>query len=200
MIKPISYEQSSELRDASAFQIKDHIIRLTLSELAGFTITQTRKSYKQACSVAQSLGFEGDTKAAVPFEHNERVGEAVDLIKNGQPLNGQWRDYGVTQLHADGDANDKMLSAINVKKGSLEIRVFDRGPDIQGIDAVDLFDELEEETQRVLVEEKVDVNIITPEATVLRASKGDTIIFNPSLPHMAITLQGPRYSESTFFQ
>lgn len=196
----INYETGRQLLNPDQNTVSEHIEQIVSSGLAGFTITQARKSYKLACKAAKGLGFQGDTKAAVPFEHDARVSEALALINSGQSLEGTWRDYGVTQLHADGDAEDDMLSAVHVRKGKLELRIFERGPAIKKIDAIDLFDELESETQQVLATGKTSDGVLMPDATILSASQGDTLIFNPSQVHMAVTLAGPRYSDSTFFQ
>ncbi len=200
MLTQIAYEAGPRLATQENVDLTAGIGRVLYSGLAGFVIGNARKSYKNVCSVADELGLRGDRKASVPFEHNSRVEEAIGLLRNGSELQGTWRDYGVTQLHADGDEGDQMLSIIRVKKGSFEIRAFERGPGVKGIPAVDLFDVLEGQTGLVLTEDRVDTDMVAARATVLRASKDDIVVFNPSQLHMAITLEGPRLSESTFFQ
>ncbi len=198
MIRAVEFESASLLASPDRDELIGHMDQILQSKSKGLVVRDV--SLKTVSAVARDLGLTGDTRMSVPFVHKNKLDEALQRLDDGLSLDGTWRDYGVTQLHADGDEGDEMISAAHMQRGEVAICVFDRGERIKEVSAIDLFDTLEEETQRILTTNTVDTEMLSHQAVCLRAGAGDIIVFGPSNPHMAITLSTPRHSESTFFQ
>ena len=199
MLQPVTYELI-EPAEIDRDSLPSTISRVLDNELAGF-ILRSSAGFDDVIRVAKETGLEGDTKLSAPFRYKVDISELSGLADRGErPVGEDWSSYGITPLHADGETGDRMLSVSRVLLGNYEVRVFERNPAIDEIEPVELWDKLDEQNANIMLDGTVDDSVLVPKATILAVQSGDTIVFNPSNPHMGVTISAPRSSESTFFR
>ena len=175
MLRSVVYDSPRPVESLSYVELGAKLERVASNDLAGFVIANSSSAFSDAVRAARELGFVGDTKQATTFR---------------KP----------TQFHADGEEGDEMLSISEALVGEYEIRIFKRAPEIVSVEPIHLWDVLDSENTNVLARSQVDTAKLGHRATLLRAQAGNTVIFNPSNPHIGVPLTVPRHSESTFFR
>lgn len=198
MLQPVNYHYPSPIQAINLYELKPQIQRVLDGELIGIVIASHCDAFDDSINAAQSLGLNGDTGLPVVFDYDRGFGALTNQATMPKGLQ-EWATYGVTPLHVDSDLDFQMVSICRIEQGGCEIRIFDKGPDLDPAARSTLREYLEAENGRVLLEEAVDSSLLGSAATCLRASEGDLVIFNPLRPHMGVTTQAPRRSASIFF-
>lgn len=194
----IDIVEPSVLTNADSGTFKNHVSAVLNGELDGFVIDdQNSKIFNDSIRYASELGLSGGINSTtMTFNYDATV---ADLEPGGIPEPDDWEQLGITPLHADGEEGESILSVSTCSLGSYAIYILNRGPEIIDESPVELWDSLHDESVRILTEGIVDTDKLDNRITKLNIAMGQTVIFNPSRPHMGVTLQAPRRVNTTFF-
>ena len=202
MIKYLEVDRPVPLTNFDAAELGVRIESVLTGQLPGFVIsTATTDSFELSIKHARNIGLEGAVNStSMTFNYDESAsGLSVARGKGHIPRPEEWEQYGITPLHADGEEGDEMLSISRATLGAYTINVLRRGTSRLGDMPIELWDTLQAENTRLLLDGNVDTKNLMPQMTSLDVKAGDTVIFNPSNPHMGVTTQAPRRAETTFF-
>jgi hypothetical protein len=198
MIVDLEIYQPAPLEDLSTSELHVHINRVLEGDLPGFVLAASMtEAFSSSVAYAQSQGLEGGVNSTTMTFNYDNTSD--HLTSRDAPGPEDWESLGITPLHSDGEEGDRMLSINQALAGAYDIMIFGRGPKIAGDMPIELWDSLQDENMGVLLGGKVDSEMLATRATRLAVSAGQTIVFNPSQPHMGVTREAPRRSNATFF-
>lgn len=197
MMQPITYHVPPTIQAINVYDLQPQIHRILSGELVGIVIDSRCDAFDDSIQAAHALGMNADEGVPLIFNY-ERSFAALANHPN-TPQSHEWANFGITPLHADSNPNDSMVSICRIEQGSCEIRIFERAPALHAAKCDTLSDYLQAENARLLLEETIDTDLLSHQATCLQASEGDLVIFNPMRPHIGVTTQAPRRSASIFF-
>jgi hypothetical protein len=198
MIVNLEVHQPSPLENISAGELRANIDRVLNGDLPGFVMAASMTdAFPASVAYAHELGLEGGVNSTTMTFNYDNTSSHLDT--GDAPGPEDWEGLGITPLHADGEEGDRMLSINQALAGAYDIIIFGRGPKIAGDMPIELWDSLQGENMGVLLGGKVDTEMLVSRATRLAVSAGQTIVFNPSQPHMGVTRKAPRRSNATFF-
>lgn len=203
MITPIEINRPPSLTDLDQADLADYTERVLKGHLLGFVVdAAVPDAYERVINHALDIRLEGGVNTTtMTFNYDTTVsGLSVARTEGRTPEPEEWERFGVTPLHSDGEENDEMLSISKAKIGAYTIHILRRGPNRSGDMPIELWDTLQIENTRLLLDGVVDADNLLPEMTSLDVCAGDTVVFNPSQPHMGITTLAPRRADTTFFQ
>lgn len=198
MIVNLELEQPLPIEDLSPDELCAKIDLVVDSYLPGFVIAASvENAFPLSVAYARELGLDGGVNSTtMTFNYDDT---SDHLAPGDTPGPDDWEHLGITPLHADGEEGERMLSINEALEGAYEIIIFKRGPRIANHMPIDLWDSLHSENMGVLLDGRVDVGLLAARGTRLAVSAGQTVVFNPSHPHMGVTRQAPRRSNATFF-
>ena len=198
MIADLEIHQPLPLEGLGASELHENIDRVLEGRLPGFVIAASMtEAFPLSVAYAKELGLEGGVNSTtMTFNYDNTSGH---LDASDAPGPEEWEGLGITPLHADGEEGGRMLSINQALVGAYDIMIFGRGPKIAGDMPIELWDSLQGENMGVLLGGRVDTEMLATRATRLAVSAGQTIVFNPSQPHMGVTRKAPRRSNATFF-
>jgi hypothetical protein len=188
----------SVLTDIDRDVLSNHIDDVLNGNLPGFVVNDKDSAVFQAsANYATELGLSGGINSTtMTFDYDATLS---DLAPGKIPEPEDWEQFGITPLHTDGEEGEKMLSLSICLLGAYSIYILDRGPDILDESPIELWDSLHEDSVRILTENMVNSDKLNNRITRLDIAMGQTVIFNPSRPHMGVTTQAPRRVNTTFF-
>ena len=153
--------------------------------------------FQEGIRYASELGLSGGINSTtMTFNYDATIN---DLESGTIPDPEDWENFGITPLHADGEEGERMLSVSKCSLGAYSIYILNRGLAIMDDSPVELWDSLHDESVRILTENMLDTDKLNNRVTRLDIALGQTVIFNPSRPHMGVTTQAPRRVNTTFF-
>lgn len=198
MNKHIEVVQPSTLRDLDSNGLKNHIDDVLNGNLDGFVLNDSDSLYfQQSIDYAAELGLTGGINSTtMTFNYDSSIN---NLAPGEIPEPEDWEQFGITPLHVDGEEGEQMLSISKCSLGSYAICILNREQEILDQSPLELWDSLHYETIQILNNNTVDTDKLNNRMTRLNISLGQTVIFNPSRPHMGITTQSPRRVDTTFF-
>ncbi len=202
MICALTIERPGPLLDIGPAELSAHIDQVRSGQLPGFVVgADIPDAFDVSVRYAQEVGLVGGiNETTMTFNYDATIASlAIARAQMGLQMPVGWEKYGVTSLHADGEEGDEMLSISRVTLGAYVIQIFDRGPAVANDLPVELWETPEDENLRILLDNSVDNGYLLPDATFLEVNTGDTVVFNPSSPHMGVTTQAPRRVDTTFF-
>jgi hypothetical protein len=199
MIADLEVYQPLALENLNDDELQANIRLVLDGHLPGFVMAASmHDAFPASIACAKDLGLEGGVNSTtMAFKYNHSSG-GLTSANNPQPED--WESLGITPLHADGEEGDRMLSINQALAGAYDITIFARGPGIADDMPIELWDKLHDENMGVLLHNKVNTDMLAARATQLAMSAGQTLVFNPSQPHMGVTRTAPRRSNATFFQ
>lgn len=198
MFVDLKIHQPAPLENLTVSELHANIDLILAGHLPGFVIAASMaEAFPSSVAYAKELGLEGGVNSTtMTFNYDN----TSNHLKSGDaPGPEDWEGLGITPLHADGEEGDRMLSICQALAGAYDIMVFGRGPKIAGDMPIELWDSLQGENMGVLLGGKVNTEMLAMRATRLAVSTGQTVVFNPSQPHMGVTRKAPRRSNATFF-
>ena len=198
MIASLEIRQPAPLENLSDEELRANIDSVLEGRLPGFVIAASvSNAFPRSTAYAQEIGLSGGVNSTTMTFNYDNTSE--HLTPTATPGPEDWESLGITPLHADGDEGDRMLSINEALAGAYDIMIFGRGPEIASDMPIELWDSLQGENMGVLLDGKVNTEMLAVHATRLAVSAGQTIVFNPSQPHMGVTRRAPRRSNATFF-
>ncbi|HEX8227562.1 MAG TPA: hypothetical protein VF572_06875 [Candidatus Saccharimonadales bacterium] len=202
MIRALDVQKPPAIAEITPDELADTMERVLAGELPGFVVSAAvPDAFNQSIDIATDMGLDGGiNNTTMTFNYDTSVaGLAAARAEGRIPGPEEWEDFGITSLHADGEEGDEMLSISRALRGAYIINVLKRGPATQDDMPIELWDTLQVENTRLLLDGMVDTDNLSPVMTSLDIEAGDTVIFNPSNPHMGITTKAPRRAETTFY-
>ncbi|MBC7581365.1 hypothetical protein H7097_00670 [Aeromicrobium sp.] len=202
MITQLEVHRPLPLTSLDSAELGVQIESVLTGQLPGFVLSAAMtNAFEQSIKHARNIGLEGGVNtSSMTFDYDETASGLLTARAAGlTPGPEDWGRYGITSLHADGEEGDEMLSVSRATLGAYTINILQRGINRQSDMPIELWDTLQIENTRLLLDGVVDMKNLLPNMTSLDVQAGDTVIFNPSNPHMGVTTQAPRIAETTFF-
>ena len=194
----VEIAQPSASTDVSGDILRSSVDNVLNGNLPGFVIDDNNSdAFNETIRYAKELGLDGGINStSMTFNYDATIN---DLAPGEIPEPEDWEQFGITPLHSDGEEGERMLSLSKCNLGAYAIYILSRGPAIMDQSPVELWDSLHGESVNVLTEGMVDTDKLSPQVTMLNIALGQTVIFNPSRPHMGVTTRAPRRVDTTFF-
>ncbi len=175
--------------------LRNHIDAILFGQEKGLVFSSD--VFGHSIDYAEQLGLSGGLNSTTMTFNYDDSSEGLNNSK--RPSHEDWESLGVTPLHADSAEGDRILSISQCHLGAYSIYIANRGPAIYDQSPVELWDSLHDDTIDILAHGTVNTENLDSKITRLDIAMGQTVIFNPSRPHMGVTRQAPRRVDTTFY-
>lgn len=190
-METIQFTPLPEIEAPQAADCIDPVQQVIDLNMPGFVVRRAGFRYKELLSEVDAML---PRQGAMPFNRQSVWSGEADIDAD------EWAKHGITPLHVDGYEGDNILSVSHTSKGAYDIRLFGWGAQLASEIEVpqEVWDVLQPWNMPVLSGE-VDADLLNPEAHIASVGINDILVINPSLVHITVATDVPRFTSSEFF-